>query len=201
MRERRGGVGSCAVAMVREWQPSRVPVDRRVRATHPNTTSSALPFRGVVRSGGGAIVVLPEPAAGAAECRGAQLLKSREILCGTATGHALLERPRVETPHPRASSSLRATEDWLRRPTTQKAAPRTEKFGALIASSVSMCSALSSSASAAPLPLPLPLCYPPTLRFCLPSASAYRPPTVLLRQPPNSPTVVGSGGLKILINR
>jgi hypothetical protein len=152
VRERRGGVGSCAVAMVREWQPSRV--DRRVRATHPNTTSSALPFRGVVRSGGGAIVVLPEPAAGAAERRGAQLLKSREILCGTATGHALLERPRVETPHPRASSSLRATEDWLRRPTTQKAAPRTEKFGALIASSVSMCSALSSSASAAPLPLP-----------------------------------------------
>ena len=30
-----------------------------------------------------------------------------------------------------------------------------------------------------------------------PSASAYRPPTVLLRQPPNSPTVVGSGGLNI----
>ena len=30
-----------------------------------------------------------------------------------------------------------------------------------------------------------------------PSASAYHPPTVLLRQPLNSPTVVGSGGLKL----
>ena len=140
-----------------------------------------------MHGGGGAIVLLPlalalpprkaaAAAAAVAECRGGRLSKSREIVCGTAIGHALLERPWVDTPQPRASSSLRATEDWLKRPTTQKAVPRTEKFGALIASSVSICSTLSSSAGAAPLPLPLPLPLSPGADEEAPAADAAEAP-------------------------
>jgi len=47
------------------------------------------------------------------------------------------------------------------------------------------------------LPARRPRCFRSHFRSAThpPSASAYHPPTVLLRQPPNSPTVVGSGGL------